>query len=231
MRLFFTTSFLFIGALLFAQVDTTYYNNGDFTVSLAKDSCNRNQDKLVYPFTGFVALGNPDELCDRTYYKDGIAYDQKKSFDFGYVYLQFDSTGMVRKHQIKNTLYNYSIVLEITNTGQVFFSHVTAQNPTHYFLQPTGRFEKITTTLNQPTDSLTKKQLNSFMHRFGPRGLLHKNASHFPLQYTLHFLRNGMVESYGHYYLPKEGNPVKIGLWWQYNVFCNCYEQREYFVK
>lgn len=220
-----------IGTGAFAQFDTTYYDNGDFTVSLAKDSCNRNQDKLVYPFTGFVVLGNPDELCDRTYYKQGMAFDQKKSFDFGYLYLQYDSAGMVRKHQIKNTLYDYSIALEITHNGQIFFSHIEAQNPTHYFLQPTGRFERVTTTLAQPKDTATKRTLNSFMQRFGPRGLYHKNTSYFPLQYTLHFLRNGMVESFGHYYLPKEGNPIKIGLWWQYNVFCNCYEQREYFVK
>lgn len=224
MRFSFVIIALFFTTLVVGQVDTVYYTPNEFSISLTKDSCNTSFNTKKY-----LALGSPDEICNRAYYKNGFVYDRKKTWNFGYAYAQYDTTGMVRKHYVKNNLLQYTLVLEITNRGQVFFSHVEAKEPTNYFLQPDGRFEKITTTLNQPKDSALKNQLRNMLLKYGSP--IRPTATFFSLQFTIHFLRSGMIENAGYYYTTPNNKQVKIGVWTQYNMFCDCYEEKEYFVK
>jgi hypothetical protein len=68
---------LLLSNLAFSQIDTTYYFDGDYSVSLIQDSCALKSKPTNYPFNGFVALGDPLFLCDRIYFKKGIKHDQK----------------------------------------------------------------------------------------------------------------------------------------------------------
>ena len=230
MRFTFVIAAILIALCAFGQIDTVYYTPNEYSISLTKDSCNTSINSNHSNIKKYLVLGSPDEICDRTYYKNGFVYDRKRTWNFGYAYAQYDTSGMVRKHYVKNNLLQYTLVLEITSRGQVFFSHVEAKEPTNYFLQPDGRFEKITTNLNHPKDGVLTKQVRSLINRYGPNSKSTQMA-YLPLQYAIHFLRNGMIESAGYYYTTPGNKQVKIGVWSQYNIFCDCYEEREYFVK
>ena len=68
---------LFFSVTAFAQLDTTHYFDGDYSLSLSQDSCASKSKPASYPFNGIVALGNPLFLCDRIYFKKGVKFDQK----------------------------------------------------------------------------------------------------------------------------------------------------------
>lgn len=137
---------LLLSTLAFSQIDTTYYFDGDYSVSLTKDSCAVKSKPAGYPFNGVVALGNPLFLCDRIYFKKGVKFDQKKSFDFGFIYLQFDSTGLVRQHEFYDHIHHTHLKLNINDQGQVFGSNVKSFRYTNYLLFNNGRFQEINTT-------------------------------------------------------------------------------------
>jgi hypothetical protein len=224
---------LFISTFTFSQVDTTFYFDGDYSVSLIKDSCTLKSKPINYPYIGFVALGNSLFLCDRIYFKRGVKYDQKKSFDFGYIYLQFDSTGLVRLHEYYNQQLNTHLSININNNGSVFWGNFKAKNYTNYLLYNNGRFQEINTTLTNNNDSLSnelytnlKKYTNA---QIANQWLNPKN--NMKVNFVVTFLPGGLLNNAG-YQLTQSGKPtIRFGKWMIYNLFCDCYQTKEYFSK
>lgn len=233
MKIHFLVITLLFSVTAFAQLDTTYYFDGDYSVSLTQDSCALKSKSTSYPFEGLVALGSPFNLCDRIYFKKGVKYDQKKSFDFGFVYLQFDTTGLVRLHEYYNHQLNTHLSVNINNNGSVFWGNFKAKNYTSYLLYNNGRFQEINTTLTNSSDSLSKEiytNLKNYTNaQIANQWLNLKN--NMKVNFVVTFLPGGLLNNAG-YQVNQAGKPaVRFGKWTEYNLFCDCYQSKEYYNK
>ena len=224
---------LLLPTLAFSQVDTTYYFDGDYSVSLTKDSCAIKSKPTGYPYEGLVALGSPFYLCDRIYFKKGVKYDQKKSFDFGFIYLQFDSTGLVRQHEFYDHIHQTHLKLNINDQGQVFWSNVKSFHYTNYLLFNNGRFQEINTTLTNNNDSasvsilstLKKHTNNSIINQW-----LNPNTN-VKINFVVTFLPGGLINNFGYVYVLPNKPQIRFGKWTSYSFFCDCYQTKEYYSK
>jgi hypothetical protein len=223
---------ILFSANAFAQLDTTYYFDGDYSIGLTQDSCAIKSKLAKYPFNGFVALGNPLFLCDRIYFKKGLKHDQKKSFDFGYLYLQFDSNGMVRQHEFYDHVHQTHLKLNTNNQGQVFWSDVKSFYYTNYFLFNNGRFQEINTTLTNNDKAsvsilaIVKKHTNtSIVNQW-----LNPN-SNVKINFVVTFLPGGLINNFGYVYALPNKPQIRFGKWTSYNLFCDCYQTKEYYIK
>ena len=222
---------LFFSVTAFAQLDTTHYFDGDYSLSLSQDSCASKSKPASYPFNGIVALGNPLFLCDRIYFKKGVKFDQKKSFDFGFIYLQFDTTGMVRLHEYYNHQLNSHLSININNNGSVFWGNFKTKNYTSYLLYNNGRFQEINTTLTNINDSLSneiflklKKYTNAQItyHWLNPK-------TSFKVNFVVTFLPGSLLNNAGYLYSQTGRPAVRFGKWTEYNMFCDCYQTKEFY--
>lgn len=233
MKIHFLLVGLLISTLTFSQVDTTYYFDGDYSVSLTKDSCASKSKPTNYPFEGLVALGNPFYLCDRIYFKKGTKFDQKKSFDFGFVYLQFDTTGLVRLHEYYNHQLNTHLSVNINNNGSVFWGNFKAKNYTNYLLYNNGRFQEITTTLTNNNDSMSN-EISSDLKKYTNAQITNQwlnPKNNMKVNFVVTFLPGGLLNNAG-YQVNQAGKPaVRFGKWISYNLFCDCYQIKEYYSK
>ena len=224
---------LLLSTLAFSQVDTTYYFDDDYSVSLTKDSCAVKSKPANYPYEGLVALGSPFYLCDRIYFKKGVKYDQKKTFDFGFIYLQFDSTGLVRQHEFYDNIHHTHLKLNINDQGQVFWSNVKSFHYTNYLLFNNGRYKEINTSLTNNNDSasvstlaiLKKHTNNSIVNQW-----LNPNAN-VKINFVVTFLPGGLINNFGYVYVLPNKPQIRFGNWTSYNLFCDCYQTKEYYSK
>ena len=224
---------ILFSATAFAQLDTTYYYDGDYSVSLTQDSCATKLKPANYPINGVVILGNPLFLCDRIYFKKGVKFDQKKSFDFGFIYLQFDTTGMVRLHEYYNHQLNTHLSININKDGSVFWGNFKSKNYTNYLLFNIGRFQEINTTLTNNNDSasvsilstLKKYTNNSIVNHW-----LNPNTN-VKINFVVSFLPGGLINNFGYVYVLPNKPQIRFGKWTSYNLFCDCYQTKEYYSK
>jgi len=224
---------LLLSNLAFSQIDTTYYFDGDYSMSLIQDSCALKSKPTNYPFNGFVALGDPLFLCDRIYFKKGIKHDQKKSFGFGYIYLQFDSTGLVRQHELYDHVHQTHLKLKINDQGKVFCSNVKSFYYTNYLMFNNGRFQEINTTLTNNNDTasvsilaILKKYTNT---SFANQWL--KPNTNVKINFMVTFLPGGLINNFGYVYALPNKPQIRFGKWTTYNLFCDCYQTKEYYSK
>lgn len=224
---------ILFSATAFAQLDTTYYFDGDYSISLTQDSCTIKSKQANYPFNGFVALGNPLFLCDRIYFKKGIKYDQKKSFDFGYMYLQFDSNGMVRQHEFYDHIHQTHLYINISDKGQVFGSNLKSKHYTNYFLFNNGRFQEINTTLTNNNDTASVSIL-ALVKKYTNTTIVNQWLSpnfNVKINFVVTFLPGGLINTFGYIYALPNKPHIRFGKWTTYNLFCDCYQTKEYFIK
>jgi hypothetical protein len=224
---------LLLSTLAFSQVDTTYYFDGDYSVSLIEDSCAIKSTPPGYPFNGIVSLGNPLFLCDRIYFKKGVKFDQKKSFDFGFIYIQFDSSGLVRQHEFYDHIHQTHLNINISNTGHVFWSNFRSKHYTNYLLFNNGRFQEINTTLNHNNDSASVSIL-SILKKYTNTSLakqwLNPNTN-VKINFVVTFLPGGLINNFGYVYALPNKHQIRFGKWTTYNLFCDCYQTKEYYRK
>lgn len=224
---------LLFSTLAFSQVDTTYYFDGDYSVSLTNDSCAIKSKPAGYPFNGVVALGNPLFLCDRIYFKKGVKFDQKKSFDFGFIYLQFDSTGLVRQHEFYDYIHQTHLNINISNIGHVFWSNFKSNHYTNYLLFNNGRFQEINTTLTNNNDSASVSIL-SILKKYTNNSIanqwLNPNTN-VKINFVVTFLPGGLINNFGYVYVLPNKPQIRFGKWTTYNLFCDCYQTKEYYNK
>lgn len=187
------------------QTDTIHISSFEYLVT---DSLSTNT------LQGKVALGRAEDIGDRMYFKNGIAVDCKKSFNFGFLYLQYDSLGRIRHHQFWHQELQTKLAIKLTDSGRVFWTETLTPFPTSYLLQHNGAFEQITISI---------KDSFNFLKRY--IGNKRKDA-HTMWQYRITFLRSGMPEQFG-FISP---NNERIGEWYIYNPLCNCYQNKEYFI-
>lgn len=188
-----------------AQTDTLHISPYEYLVT---DSANVPELKKR------VALGKADDIGDRIYFKNGIPVDWKKSFPFGFIYIQFDTLGRIRHHQLWHEEFQTKVAIKLTYSGKVFWSDMRIPQPTQYILQDNGAFEKVVITTNDSIPSLS----NYWKGKKKPNGSV--------LQYRISFLRNGLPEQFGFEW----PDGTRIGEWQTFNLFCNCYQKTVHFI-
>ncbi|MBP9688851.1 MAG: hypothetical protein KBE91_04515 [Bacteroidia bacterium] len=232
-KLLFLLVILFGSFNLYAQTDTIFYNDGDYSISTQKDSCNATVPFGDKNLSKFVALGSPRALCDRVYFKKGKKYDQKKSYKFGYVYLQFDTNTILRQHILTVDILQTYMAINITDSSKVFWSNFKSPFYTQFWLFENSRFKEVNITVNSNNDSLSSK-IFTIINKNSNTKLANQWLNAYggvTLTYTITFLPSGLINNYG--YLLTIGNkpPVRIGKWADYNLFCDCYYEKEYYIK
>jgi hypothetical protein len=224
---------ILFSATVFAQLDTTYYFDGDFSLSINQDSCALKSKPANYHFNGIVALGNPLFLCDRIYFKKGVKFDQKKSFDFGFIYLQFDTTGLVRQHEFYDHIHQTHLNINISNIGHVFWSNFKSIHYTNYLLFNNGRFQEINTTLTNNKDSASVSIL-SILKKYTNNSIVNQWLNlntNLKINFVVTFLPGGLINNFGYVYVLPNKPQIRFGKWTTYNLYCDCYQTKEYFSK
>jgi hypothetical protein len=183
---------------IFAQVDTVFINQEDYIVKLKTDSCTFPKPEYYKQPDNWALLGNPDRLCDRSYYKNGVLFNTKKTYDIGYVYVAYDSMQHIRQQIIKLKHNNTFISLEMSDEERVFWSNILSDSTTKIFYQRNGCLQELI---------LPTSQANVFFH--------------------IHFLKTGLISSYG-LMINNNGNFQRTGTWYDYNVFCDCLQKSMY---
>jgi hypothetical protein len=183
---------------IFAQIDTVYINQEEYIIKLKSDSCTFPKPEYYKHPDNWALLGNPDRLCDRSYFKKGVLFDRKKTYDIGYVYVAYDSMQLIRQQIIKLKQNNTFISLEISDEGRVFWSHISSDSSTKFFHQRNGALQELI---------LPTAKSNVFFH--------------------IQFLKTGLISSYG-LMIKNNGYFQRTGTWYDYNVFCDCLQKSMY---
>ncbi len=197
---------------VYAQTDTLMLSSNDFIIKRKIDSCTSIRPIAVSAVNYWQGLGEPEFLCDRRYFKEGKLFDEKKSFPFGYIYLQYDSTGNIRHQELSITGAKGKLVVELTNAKKAFWFLNTMKLPSNYFLLEDNQlFQLVNVTWHDSIPPTLKPYLT--------------NSKNQMFKWSISFLRTGMPDEFGHWVWWK-GNYRRVGVWVYYQVL-----ERNYNIK